>query len=174
MGTRLTHDETLQWITEQRAWRTARKTKPILARPVEPEDVGRSIQTADRATERAQAGAWLCVGSANEPWFQSKEKLDAKYQQTGEARRRFRFDDREHTYRVFTPRSEARNWAAQVTASGVEGFYIQPNYPTDGPLYSPVGGYVVKDHSADPYAGNPNDVWLVQQDLFESTYEISP
>jgi hypothetical protein len=51
-------------------------------------------------------------------------------------------------------------------------FYIQPNYPTDGPLYAPAGGYVVKDYVDDPYAGEPDDVWLVQQALFESNYEL--
>jgi hypothetical protein len=29
----------------------------------------------------------------------------------------------------------------------------------------------VRDHIADPYAGPPNDVWLVQEPLFERTYE---
>lgn len=174
MVKRLSHDETLRWIADTHAWRRARKTKPILARPVAEDEVGKAIATADHTTERAQAGVWLCVGSGGEPWFQGKDKIDAKYQQAGEERRRFPFDDRERTYLLFTPHADVRNWAAQVTASGIEGFYIQPNYPTDGPLYSPAGGYVVKDDVDDPYAGNPNDVWLVQQGLFESTYEIVP
>jgi hypothetical protein len=66
-----------------------------------------------------------------------------------------------------------RNWAAKVTVPGIEGFYIQPNYPTDGPLYSPAGGWVVMDYVDDPYAADPTDVWLVQEALFESTYEVT-
>ena len=31
-GKKLSHDETLNWITEHKAWRRARKTKPIWAR----------------------------------------------------------------------------------------------------------------------------------------------
>src|SRR5688572_20962707 len=75
----LSHEQTLQWIREHRAWRLARKTQPILARPVEPEEVGRPFETADRAVERAQAGYWLCVGVIGEPWFQKLENIEAKY-----------------------------------------------------------------------------------------------
>lgn len=173
MAKRLNHDETLRWIAEQRAWRLARKTKAIWARPVEAEEAGKEFQTADQAKERAAPGAWLCVGSGGEPWFQSKERIDAKYRAEGEAPQRFDFDETPRTYYRFSPCDDARNWAAQITAPDVEGFYIQPNYSTDGPLYAPAGGYVVKDCVEDPYAGDPNDVWLVQQALFDSTYEIA-
>jgi hypothetical protein len=172
MAKRLSHDETLRWIAEQRAWRPARKTKPIWARPVGADEAGREFQTADQAKERAVPDAWLCVGSAGEPWFQSKERIDAKYRAEEEVQQRFDFDESPRTYFRFSPRDEARNWAAQITAPDVEGFYIQPNYPTDGPLYAPAGGYVVKDYVDDPYAGESDDVWLVQQALFDSTYEL--
>ena len=63
---------------------------------------------------------------------------------------------------------------AQVKGPGIEGFFIKPGYDPERPLYSPAGGYVVKDHVADPYRDNPKDVWLVQQPLFESTYSLVP
>jgi hypothetical protein len=173
MARRMNHDETLRWITEHRAWHMVRKTKPIWARPVETDEAGKEFQTVDQAKERAQPGAWLCVGSAGEPWFQSKERIDAKYRAEGEERRQFDFDETQRTYHRFAPQDVARNWAAQIVAPDVEGFYIQPNYPTDGPLYSPAGGYVVKDYAEDPYRGDPNDVWLVQRKLFEDTYEAA-
>jgi len=39
---------------------------------------------ADHATENAQEGHWLCVGVAEEPWFQKPEKVEAKYDLDGE------------------------------------------------------------------------------------------
>ena len=171
---KLTHDETLAWIAGHHAWRSARKTKPIWARAVAPDEVGKEFQTADHAVERATADYWLCVGTSNEPWFQKKGKIDAKYRRTGHERRQFAFDAEPHEYGVFVPREGARNWAAHVDDPGIAGFYIQPNFPSDGPLYSPRGGYVVTDWADDPYRIDPKDVWLVQQEMFESTYELAP
>jgi hypothetical protein len=173
MPRRLSHDETLRWILEHRAWRVARKTKPIWARPVAPDEVGHDFQTIDHATERATADRWLCVGIAGEPWFQSRDTIDAKYDRTATERRRFSFDDSPRRYERFSPREDSRNWAAQIDDADIEGFVIQPSYPTDGPLYAPRGSYVLTGDVADPYAGEPIDVWLVQQRLFESTYEIA-
>ena len=63
---------------------------------------------------------------------------------------------------------------AEFLMDGIEGFSIRPGYDPERPLYSPAGGYVVKNDSPDPYRDNPKDVWLVQQPLFESTYEVLP
>src|SRR5438045_4021584 len=54
-GKTLSHEETLSWVTQHKAWRRARKTKPIWARAVAAEEVGKGFQTADRAIERARA-----------------------------------------------------------------------------------------------------------------------
>ena len=45
---------------------------------------------------------------------------------------------------------------------------------TVDPLYPPRGGYVVTDWADDPHRIHPKVVWLVQQELFESTYELAP
>lgn len=170
----LSHEQTLEWIQQQRAWRLARKTKPIWARAVEADEIGKAYQTADRATEEAKEGYWLCVGVAGEPWFQKLEKIEAKYDRGVQERKQFSFDAAPHVYQVFEPKGDVRNWAAQVTGPEIEGFSIRPNYDMKHPLYSPAGGYVVKDYVPDPYRDEPNDVWLVQQPLFESTYEFVP
>ena len=68
---KLSHEETLQWIAENKAWRLAKKTKPIWCTPVETDEVGKEFQTADHVKEKAKAGFWLCVGVAGEPWFQA-------------------------------------------------------------------------------------------------------
>ena len=170
----LSHDETLRWIAEHKAWRLARKTRPIWARPVAPEEVGREFQTADHVKERAREDAWLCVGIAGEPWFQSRERIDAKYESEGEETRKFDFDKTSRTYRRFKPRVTVRNWVARVEGPGIKGFSIRPGYDPERPLYSPAGGYVVKDEVADPYQDAPTNVWLIQEPLFKSTYEFVP
>jgi hypothetical protein len=171
-GRTLSHDETLRWIAENKAWRLARKTRPIWARPVESDEVGQEFQTADRVKEKARAGAWLCAGIAGEPWFQTLEKIEGKYELDGQEARKFDFDTKTRTYRKYKPKATTRNWVAQVKGPGIAGFHIRPGYDPDRPLYSPAGGYVVKDEVADPYRDRPKDVWLVQQPLFESTYEL--
>ncbi len=173
-GRKLSHEETLRWIAEQKAWRLASKTRPIWARPVAPEEVGREFQTADHVKEVAREGFWLCVGVAGEPWFQSREKIEAKYEADREESKKFGFDAESRSYRKFKPKQTVRNWVARVKGPGIEGFFIRPGYDPDRPLYSPSGGYVVKDEVKDPYSDKPGDVWLVQQSLFESTYELVP
>jgi hypothetical protein len=93
----LTHEETLRWIDDHRAWRQARKTRPIWARPIEREEVGKEFQTADHIKEVARAGFWLCVGVAGEPWFQTHEKIEAKYEPDGEEPKTLGFDTKSHT-----------------------------------------------------------------------------
>lgn len=169
----LNHDQTLRWIHEHKAWRLARKTRPMYARPVRKDEVGKEFQTADRATEKAREGYWLCVGIAGEPWFQHPDKIAAKYTRGAEESRKFAFDDAARPYVTFTPKGEVRNWVAEIKDPAIEGFTITPNYNKNGPpLYSPAGGYVVRDAVPDPYKANPDDVWLVQKAIFESTYEL--
>jgi len=169
---RLSHEETLQWIHQHRAWRRARKTKPIWARKVATDEIGREFQTADHVLETGREGYWLCVGVAGEPWFQKREKILAKYDHAGEETRQFAFDQRPRKYQIYKPQGDTRNWVAQVQSPDIEGFYIRPGYDPERPLYSPAGGWVVKDDVPDPYQDKPDDVWLVQPALFDSTYEV--
>ena len=52
----------------------------------------------------------------------------------------------------------------------------QAGHPPSGAPHSmqnrPSGGFVVRDFCDDPYSANPDDVWLVQEPLFLSTYEL--
>jgi hypothetical protein len=173
-GRKLTHEETLQWIDENRAWKLAHKTRPIWVRDVAPGEVGKEFLTADHAKEIAREGVWLCAGVAGEPWFQTREKVEAKYELDGAEEKRFDFDAKPNTYRRYKPKGTVRNWVAKVEGPGIEGFSVRPGYDPERPLYSPGGGYAVIDDVKDPYTEKPKDVWLVQQALFESTYEIIP
>ena len=109
-----------------------------------------------------------------EPWFQTREKIEGKYDFQAEEIKRFGFDDEPRTYKVFKPKTTTRNWVAQVKGPGIAGFFIRPQYDRAHPLYSPAGGYVVRDPVEDPYQADPGDVWLVQEGLFDSTYELIP
>jgi hypothetical protein len=149
----------------------ARKTKPIWGRPVAAEEVGRIFTTADHAEQAARAGYWLSVGICGEPWFQTAEAIESKYRRGGRAERRFGFDDRSRDYTELVPSTESQNWAACVAGPDIEGFYIRVGYDRQSPLYSPAGGYVLRDPADDPYTSEPDDVWLVQRALFESTYD---
>lgn len=173
-GRKLTHDETLRWIRDHRAWKLARKTRPIWVRPVAAGEVGKEFQTADHVKETAREGAWLSVGVAGEPWFQTPDKVEAKYEPDGEELKKFAFDSAPVAYRKYKPKGDVRNWVARVSGDDVAGFFIRPGYDPKITLYSPAGGYVVKDAVEAPYADDPKDVWLVQEPLFESTYEILP
>jgi len=170
----LTHEQTLDWIRQNQAWRRARKTKPLWARPVEPDELGKEFQTADRAVERAREGYWLCAGVVGEPWFQKQERIDSRYERSREEVKQFAFDSRPRTYQVYKPKEITSMWVAQVKGAGVKGLTIRPNYDLEHPLYSPAGGYVVKDNVPDPYQDHPEDVWLVQEKIFDSTYEFMP
>lgn len=174
MGKRLTHEEVLALIADRKLWRRAHKTKPILVRVLQDAEIGRDFTTADHTIEKGQSGFVLCVGVAGEPWFQTPAKVDGKYTTTGETEtHQFDFDTEPQEYQVWHPKPGVNNWVAQIPAiEGVEGFTIRPKYDMEHPLYSPTGGFVVKDDVPDPYEGNPNDVWLVQRALFESTYQV--
>jgi hypothetical protein len=144
--------------------------------------VGKEFQTADHVVQRAQKGYWLCVGVVGEPWFQKKERIDAKYDPGASEVRQFAFDGTPRTYLVCTPKGDVCNWVAQVQGTWqgkpIEGFSIRPNYDMDHPLFTPAGhhagNYVVKDDVPDPYADDPEDIWLIQEALFKSTYELLP
>jgi hypothetical protein len=168
----LTHEETLAWVHENRAWRKAKKTRSMWARAITAEEIGKEFQTADRAKLTARENAWLCVGIAEEPWFQSWEKIEAKYERGETETRPFPFDDKPHEYHLFRPKPDVTNWVAQIKGSNIAGFFIRPGYDPGNPLHSEQGGYVVKGDVDDPYQDKPDDVWLVQQPLFESTYEF--
>src|SRR5262249_39142979 len=111
---RLTHEETLAWIGEHRAWRLARKTKPIWARPGQADEIGKEFQTADRAVEVARKDFLLCVGVAGEPWFQKPAKVADRYERGDEEMKQFSFDSEPRAYTVWRPRGDVLNWVAQV------------------------------------------------------------
>ena len=135
---------------------------------------GVEFHTADNANEVAREGYWLCVGVVGEPWFQKPDRVTSRYDKGADEVKQFSFDGEPQSYTIYRPRGDVLSWAARIEEPGIAGFSIRPGYDPKTELSSPSGGYVVRDHVDDPYQGTPDDVWLVQAAIFESTYEFVP
>jgi hypothetical protein len=167
----LSHEQTLEWIRQNRAWRRARRTQSIYARPTEPDEQDKVFHTLERTRQQPRTGHWLCVGSEQEAWFQEKERLDRRYEQTSEVTKQFPFDERPFRYHVFKPRSDVYNWTAQVQGPGVASFSFRLSFDPTQLSICPAGTYVVMNDTPDPYRDELKDVWVVAKPLFEKTYE---
>jgi len=134
------------------SWFHARKTRPIWARKVEREQTVATLE----GTERVAAGDFLCRGEAGDVWPQSAEGLEARYVATAEV-------DADG-WRRYEPRADAPGvCAAQVN----HPFSVQSDR---GRLAGKAGDYVVKDYR-DKDVDYPQDVWIVDQELFRATYQ---
>lgn len=142
----------LQEVTDAGAWFHARKTRPIWVRRLEKEE---TLQTLEGA-EQAPAGTYLCRGEAGDVWPQSEDRIAAKYVLTDE------FDGQ--GWRKCTPRPDA---AGVMAAQFPRAFQVQAKW---GLLSGKPGDYVVKNYE-DRDNDDPADVWIVDQRLFEATYE---
>ena len=171
----LTHEATLEWIRRnKRLWRKVKKTRPMYARATDPDEQDKEFHTAEGTTQRPQRGFWLCVGVIGEPWFQTKDKIESKYEPAGVKSTKFAFDAQEREYHVYRPKGDVSNWAVQITDQGrIASFTFRPSYDPNQPLMAPAGAYVVTDdaQAAPDDPAKLKDVWLVQQAIFESTYE---
>ena len=180
-GRKLSHDESLKWIEEHKAWKLAKKTRPIWARPVEPDEDGKEFQTADHVKQVARKDSWLCVGSAGEPWFQALDKIEGKYEPSGEEVKSFRFDTGARTYKTLQaeggceelggPGERTRHRGILHQAGlrpGVAPLLARRRVRGQGPCRRPLSG----QSQGCLARAAAKDVWLVQQPLFESTYSI--
>ena len=142
----------LDEVNRARAWFHAKKTRPIWARRVEQERIVKTLE----GEEKVSAGDFLCRGEAGEVWPQSAEGLEARYTATDEV-------DAEG-WRRYQPRPDAKGvCAAQVS----HPFSVQSGR---GRLSGKAGDYVVKDFR-DKDVDYPQDVWIVDQELFRATYQ---
>lgn len=133
------------------SWFHAKKTKAIWARQVSEDQ---TVETLE-GSEEVSAGDYLCRGEAGEIWPQSGEKLDQKYAATDQV-------DGDG-WRRYTPRPDAVGvLAAQVDRP----FTVEATW---GTLTGKAGDFVVKSYD-DRDQDYPEDVWIVDQDLFAATY----
>lgn len=147
--------------------RTARKTKPVEAKPlsaiVADLPVLEHLQlTTLEGPQRLRQDAWLCRGRNGEFWQQTHEKLMEKYHSTG--------TDAEG-WTTFVPRPDNAVNAAQANGHR-EGFAVRGQWGQEQPngdflQYGEDGDYVLQSRN------DPDDVWVVKRDLFEATYDYS-
>jgi hypothetical protein len=134
------------------AWFHARRVRPIWAKRHETDETVKTIE----GTEAVQAGDYLCRGEAGDIWPQTAKNLGAKYEKAGDA-------DAEGWCK-YVPRPDNQGvMAAQVP----HAFTIRARW---GLLSGKAGDYVIKSFS-DREVAYPDDVWLVDQKLFQATYQ---
>ena len=134
-------------------WFHAKKTRPIWAKRLE------SAQTVTtlEGKEQVEAGHYLCRGEAGDIWPQTEKDLTRRYQATDEAD--------VDGWRKYQPDADAEG----VMATQVDGqFSIKASW---GTLTGKPGDYLLKNWG-DRDTVYPEDVWIVDQTLFQQTYEV--
>ena len=142
----------LDEVDRNGAWFHAKKARPIWARRVQREQV---VQTLE-GPEKVAADDFLCRGEAGDVWPQSAEGLDARYTATGEV-------DAEG-WRKYEPRTDAEG----VCAARVDHPFCV--WSARGRLDGKAGDYLAKNYGdrEEPF---PQDLWIVDAELFRATYE---
>lgn len=133
-------------------WSHAKKTRPIWAKRLE------SAQTVTtlEGEEQVEAGHYLCRGEAGDIWPQTEKDLTRRYQATDEV-------DADG-WRKYQPNADAEG----VMATQIDHpFSVTTSW---GTLSGKPGDYLLKNwHDKD--TAYPVDVWIVDQTLFQQTYE---
>jgi hypothetical protein len=143
--------EILHRIGRDCRWFRARKTRPIWAKRIE---ANGTVETLE-GLERVCAGDFLCRGDAGLPWPQSAERLAKAYVATSEV---------DGEWRKLEPNPDSMGVLAARLAEPCE---ISTRW---GTLAGKTGDYVVKNYE-DRDVLCPADVWIVERNIFESTYE---
>jgi len=144
--------ELLSKINQSQSWFHAKKTRPIWAKMLQR---AQTVETLE-GRETAGAGDYLCRGESGEVWPQRAKSLEAKYTPTDTV-------DGDG-WRKYQPRPDAEG----VLAAKVEHpFSLEAKW---GLLKGKAGDYVVKSYR-DKDTDYPDDVWIVDRDLFLATYE---
>ena len=148
----INNKEILDEVNAAQSWFHAKKVKPIWAKLVESAQVVETLE----GSETVQAGDYLCRGIQDEVWPQSADSLAKKYDATDEV-------DAEG-WRKYAPKADAVGVsAAQVP----HAFKVQASW---GELSGKANDFILKSHT-DTDTKYPQDVWIVDQDLFHATYE---
>jgi hypothetical protein len=148
-----------------RRWQTARKTKPILAKPMQSllsdqRILAKFLLSTLEGTQTLRGNSMVCLGNHNDVWQQDRAKLHKQYTPS---------EVLEDGWTVFTPKPEAERSVTEVKDSAT--FAIKAQWGTrmpDGSFeqYGKEGDYLVQSKE------DPNDVWIVAKAVFEATYEI--
>jgi hypothetical protein len=139
---------------QSKAWFHAMKVKPLWALKV---SEARTIKTIE-GNEEVSAGDFICKGEDGDVWPQSAESLLKKYLASEEVN--------EDGWRKYTPKPDA---------DGVMAVRIDHRFEVTtswGNLTGKPGDFLLKNF-ADKDTDFPEDVWIVDQNIFDSTYRAS-
>jgi PGDYG protein len=144
--------EILDEVAHAKMWFHAKRVRPIWAKEI---DKDQTVETIEGPT-KAKAGDYLCRGEAGEFWAQSAKQITERYDKTDEVDA--------GGWRKFTPRPDNQGvLAAQVN----HAFSVHAKW---GVLAGKSGDYVLKNFT-DRDVSYPDDVWVVDQKLFQLTYQ---
>lgn len=142
----------LDEVNRGRVWFHARKTRPIWTKQLtQPE----TVQTLE-GPESVPAGTYLCRGDAGDIWPQTEERLLTKYSRTTQLD--------EDGWQRWDPKPDA---AGVMAAQVPHVFQVQAQW---GLLSGKPGDYLIKNY-VDRSIQYPTDIWIVDQTLFNATYE---
>ena len=142
----------LDEVDQAKSWFHAKKVRPIWAKRLEKDE---TVQTIE-GIENVRAGAYLCRGEAGDLWPQTEKNFLDRYEKTS--------DTDAEGWSKYLPRPDNQGvMAAQVN----HPFTVHGKWAV---LSGKAGDYIVKNY-ADRDMPNPDDVWIVDQRLFHSTYE---
>jgi len=140
------HTQILNQLEQERRWFRARKTKPLWAKRAT--DSG-TLETLEGPVTY-QAGEYICRGAADDYWVQPEAILLEKYDESAET------DD--DGWSCFAPKLESN----EVEAAAIsEAFEVST---PRGPLSGKANDYIVRKPNDN------SDVWIVDREIFESTY----
>jgi hypothetical protein len=144
--------EILDEVARAKAWFHAKRVRPIWAKVL---DQDQTVDTIEGPT-KGKAGDYLCRGEAGEFWAQSAKQIAERYEKTDEVDA--------GGWRKYAPRPDNLGvMAAQVN----HAFSVHAKW---GVLAGKPGDYVLKSFT-DRDAAYPDDVWVVDQALFQLTYQ---
>ena len=134
-------------------WFHVKKTRPIWAKRLESAQIVKTLE----GEEHVEAGHYLCRGEAGDIWPQTEKDLTRRFQATDEV-------DAE-SWRKYQPNPDAEGvMATQIS----HPFSVEATW---GKLTGKSGDYLLKNfHDRDTVY--PEDVWIVDQTLFQQTYEV--
>lgn len=134
-------------------WVHAKKTRPIWAKRLESAQTVKTLE----GEERVEAGHYLCRGEAGDIWPQTEKDLNRRYHATDKVEA--------DGWRKYRPNPDAEG----VMATQIDhAFSVEASW---GTLSGKPGDYLLKNfHDRD--TSYPADVWIVDQTLFQQTYEV--
>ena len=150
-------------------FRTAKKIKHLIAKPMQDilKDktiVHKFLLASMEGEQVLKTNSMVCIGNEDDAWQQEPATLLKKYNVTGYT------DD---GWAICEPKPENENWACQIPEDHPPFSVIclwGREFMVDGQqvflLFGKPGDYVLRSKT------DPNDVWIVDQKLFRSTYEI--